>query len=83
MGNPAVRLAIEAGQTTTVDVQLELGWENDGWWVGDPHMHAAPSPDGGIPMADRTVVAAGVGIQLMFGTEHDHVVDLWSPGGRA
>ena len=66
---------IESGQTTTVEVALDLAWENDGWLVGDPHMHAAPSPDGGIPMVDRTVVAAGVGIQLMFGTEHDHVVD--------
>ena len=73
-GNQQSDFAIEAGQTTTVDVQLN--------WVGKmmvggsaTRVHAAPSPDGGIPMADRTVVAAGVGIQLMFGTEHDHVVD--------
>lgn len=38
-------------------------------------MHAAPSPDGGITMADRLVVSAASGLQLHFGTDHDHVVD--------
>jgi hypothetical protein len=66
---------VVAGETTTVEISLDEAWENDGWLVADPHMHAAPSPDGGIPMVDRTLVAAGVGIQLMFGTEHDHVAD--------
>jgi len=69
---------IVAGEEAAVTVVLEAAYTPDGWLVADPHMHAAPSPDGKIPMAERLVVAAGVGIQLPFGTDHDHVVD-YSP----
>ena len=68
-------VTLVAGETTEVGVDLALTCAPEGWLVGDPHMHAAPSPDGGITMTDRLVVSAAVGIQLHFGTDHDHVVD--------
>ncbi len=47
----------------------------DGVWEGDPHSHAAPSADGGIPMEDRLLVHAADGIDIHFGTDHDHIAD--------
>ncbi|MCK6525586.1 hypothetical protein L6R49_29640, partial [Myxococcota bacterium] len=64
-----------AGEETVIDVTLTAAYELDGWMIGDPHSHAAPSGDGGIPMEDRLLVAAGVGVGLHFGTDHDHVAD--------
>ena len=66
---------LTAGETTTIDVTLTPAYPLDGWMMGDPHSHAAPSGDGGIPMEDRLLVAAGVGVGLHFGTDHDHIAD--------
>ena len=69
-------VVLEAGQETVVDVVLEETYRLEDWLIGDPHSHAAASPDGSITMEDRVVVQAGQGIQLHFGTDHDHVVDF-------
>jgi hypothetical protein len=58
-------------------VQADLGTpvEHSGWLLADPHVHASPSPDGDIPMEERLVQCAALGVQLHFGTDHDHVAD--------
>ena len=66
---------VDAGGTTTLSATLALAYSIDGVVSGDPHSHAAPSADGGIPMEDRLVVTAANGIDVHFGTDHDHVVD--------
>lgn len=66
---------IEPGKTRHVRVALEAAYRLDEWLIGDPHTHASPSADGSIPMADRLVVAAATGVQIHFGTDHDHVAD--------
>jgi hypothetical protein len=68
-------LEAPAGSHATIDVDLALAWEIDGWWFADPHMHAAPSGDGSISMEARLLSAAGLGLDLHFGTDHDHVAD--------
>jgi len=68
-------LQVEAGDSPTVLVDLEEAWSIPGWWFGDPHMHAAPSGDGSISMEARLVGAAGLGVELHFGTDHDHVAN--------
>jgi predicted metal-dependent phosphoesterase TrpH len=66
---------LEAGVETRVEIRLEEAYHLDDWLVADLHVHASPSPDGSIIMADRLVVQAGQGVQVHFGTDHDHVVD--------
>ena len=68
-------IEIEAEKTRHVRVALEAAYQLDEWLIGDPHTHASPSADGSIPMADRLVVAAATGVQIHFGTDHDHVAD--------
>ena len=63
------------GESHELDVDLPLAYSTPGWLVADPHMHAATSPDGKITMSERLIGAAASGIQLHFGTDHDHVVD--------
>jgi hypothetical protein len=68
-----VRLA--AGQTAALTVALPAAYSHPGWLLGDPHSHAAPSGDADIPMEDRLITEAAAGVQLHFGTDHDHIVD--------
>jgi len=68
-------ITVEASTPATVTVSLDKAYDHPDWLVGDPHCHAAPSPDGHITMEERLVVQAGLGIQLHFGTDHDHVAD--------
>ena len=63
------------GETTTLDVSLPSAFSHAGWILGDPHVHAAPSPDGYVGMADRLLTMAGTGVQVHFGTDHDGVAD--------
>lgn len=64
-----------AGAVTEVSASLPASFNHDGWVLADPHAHASPSGDGGVPMEDRLAVHAGGGVQLHFGTDHDRVVD--------
>ena len=64
-----------AGQDQSVNVILTKQVDHAGWILGDPHQHAAPSGDADIPMADRLIGSAAVGLQVHFGTDHDHVAD--------
>ena len=68
-------VVLTAGETLEVDVDLTEAYELDSWLVADPHTHASPSADGSIPMTDRLIVAAGNGVQIHFGTDHDHIAD--------
>jgi predicted metal-dependent phosphoesterase TrpH len=68
-------VSLNANDTQDVTLTFESVPLPSGWMVADPHAHAAPSVDGKITMAERLIVAAATGIQLHFGTDHDHVVD--------
>ncbi len=68
-------VTLVGGEELVVDASLEAAYAHDGWLLADPHSHASPSPDGGIPMEERLLVQAGVGVQVHFGTDHDHLAD--------
>ncbi len=68
-------LEAPAGSRPVLEVDLAQAWDLPGWWIADPHMHAAPSGDGSTTMEERILGAAGVGLDLHFGTDHDHVAD--------
>ena len=68
-------VTVTSGERNEINVALPQAYAHEGYLLGDPHSHSAPSNDASIPMADRLMVASGVGIQLHFGTDHDHVAD--------
>lgn len=68
-------LVLAAGANESVEVELPQAFSHPDWLLMDPHMHASPSPDGRISMEDRLIVAAARGLQVHFGTDHDHVAD--------
>lgn len=68
-------LTLAPGESRTVEVSLPAAFEHDGWLLGDPHSHAGPSPDGQTLMEERLLGTAARGIQLHFGTDHDHIAD--------
>lgn len=68
-------LHVDAGVTTEVTVDIVAAYTLDDGVVGDPHCHAAPSGDGGVPMEDRILTVAANGIDVHFGTDHDHIAD--------
>jgi hypothetical protein len=68
-------VTIVSGGTTDLAADIVPAYVLDGVLTGDPHSHASPSSDGGLPMADRILVTAANGIDLHFGTDHDHIVD--------
>ena len=66
---------LEPGEEILLEAELTQAYSHEGWMLGDPHVHAAPSGDGSVPMEHRLIGLAGMGIQLHFGTDHDHVAD--------
>jgi hypothetical protein len=70
-----VELTLAAGEERSHVVSLDEAYTHDGWLLADPHQHASPSADGEITMEERLVVTAAVGLQLHFGTDHDHLAD--------
>jgi hypothetical protein len=63
------------GAELTVTGTLPAAYAQNGWLLGDPHSHAAPSGDASISMEDRLIVHAANGYQLHFGTDHDHIAN--------
>ncbi len=68
-------ITIESGEALELAASLFAAYTLDGVWLGDPHTHASPSADGGVPMEERLVVMAANGVDIHFGTDHDHVAD--------
>jgi hypothetical protein len=68
-------VSITAGQRSEVEAPLPAAYVHPGWILGDPHVHASPSSDTQVPMDERLIAMAGQGVQLHFGTDHDHIAD--------
>ncbi|MCB9797583.1 MAG: CehA/McbA family metallohydrolase [Alphaproteobacteria bacterium] len=70
-----VPLTLNPGDRVPADILLEEIVRRDGWLAMDSHLHAAPSFDGALPMADRLVTCAATGVDLPVTTDHDALVD--------
>jgi len=68
-------VTVASGEGTELSPSLTEAVRPPGWLAIDPHSHASPSGDGGISMEQRLLVHAGYGIQVHFGTDHDHIAD--------
>lgn len=68
---------IEVGATSGASVRALLKHELDtpGWVAGDFHVHAAPSFDSTIPLADRVISLSAEGVEFAVATDHNHVTD--------
>lgn len=66
---------ITAGAETALSLTVDDAYVPEGVLVIDPHAHAAPSTDGGIPMSERLMVHAANGIDVHVGTDHDNIAD--------
>lgn len=64
------------GSGKAIDITLALDESYDpGVPIIDPHSHASPSGDADIPMSHRLLTHAGAGVDVHFGTDHDHISD--------
>ena len=45
------------------------------WIAGDFHLHASPSPDSQVSLADRVAALVAEGIRFAVPTDHNHVTD--------
>jgi len=68
-------ISLAADGALTVPFSLPEAYSLDGWILADPHVHAGPSNDASIPLEDRAVVMAALGVQLLIGTDHDNITD--------
>jgi hypothetical protein len=69
------QVEVTAGETRVLTAELPLAYALPGVLVGDPHSHASPSNDASVSMESRLISQAAHGVQIHFGTDHDHVVD--------
>lgn len=68
-------VTVSAGETTLIEAELIASVDTTNFRSIDPHSHAAPSGDGGIPMEGRLIVTAAHGVDIHVGTDHDHIAD--------
>ncbi len=66
---------VSGGTSITIDLPLAEAWNPEDWIEADFHGHASASPDASVPIEDRLVAAAAVGLQVWSASDHDHVVD--------
>lgn len=66
---------VDSGQTVSVTADVHAAYTLDGVVSGDPHSHASPSGDAAITMEQRLLATAAHGVDVHFGTDHDHIAD--------
>lgn len=66
---------VGAGERVEIEASVQRAYETPGVLVADPHQHAAPSNDASATMEQRLLTTAAHGVDIHFGTDHDHVVD--------
>jgi hypothetical protein len=72
-------LTIYPDQITPLQVSLTHEVDTTGWMAFDGHLHAGPSGDNYISIADRIRTVAVEGLEIAVSTDHEFVADWW-PG---
>ncbi len=68
-------VVLGAGQFVGVQPVVHLSYASDGWVAGDFHIHAQPSTDSGLPIADRVASCAAEGLEVATSTDHNFITD--------
>lgn len=66
---------VVSGQTVELEAAIERVVDTAGWISGDLHVHAFPSFDAPVKLTDRALSLAGVGVEVVVGTDHNRVTD--------
>ncbi len=74
-GQQTAAVSVAEGEDAAASLTLEEVVPRDGWVSVDPHLHAAPSFDGAMPMEDRLIACAATGVELPILTDHDAQAD--------
>jgi hypothetical protein len=68
-------IALAAGGFAAHQVALVRSFATDGWVAGDFHIHAQPSTDSGLPIAQRVASCAAEGLEVAVATDHNYITD--------
>jgi hypothetical protein len=68
-------IALRPGGFDAEQVALVRSYRSDGWIAGDFHLHAQPSTDSGLPIAQRVASCAAEGLEVAIATDHNFVTD--------
>ena len=66
---------IDESRSHFTSFQLERSVLTDGWISADFHVHASPSQDSGVALADRVRTMACEGVEFFASTDHDFITD--------
>jgi hypothetical protein len=72
---PRQELEVTADQGANFHAELVRVVDTSGYLAGDFHLHASPSKDSNVDIADRVLTLAAEGIELAVATDHNHVTD--------
>jgi hypothetical protein len=68
-------IVLRAGAFDAEQVALVRAYTSDGWVAGDLHLHAQPSTDSAVPLADRVASCAAEGLEVAIATDHNFITD--------
>ncbi|HEY6179964.1 MAG TPA: CehA/McbA family metallohydrolase, partial [Kofleriaceae bacterium] len=68
-------ITLRPGAFDAEQVALVPAYKSDGWVAGDFHIHAQPSTDSGVPIADRVASCAAEGLEVAISTDHNYITD--------
>jgi len=68
-------IILKEGQFVEKEVALTRAYESPGWNHADLHVHASPSTDSGLPIAERVTSLAAEGVDVAVATDHNYVTD--------
>ncbi|MGE5181455.1 MAG: CehA/McbA family metallohydrolase [Acidobacteriota bacterium] len=71
-------IQVGPGQFDAEQLSLVRSFDTPGWIAGDFHIHAQPSTDSGLPIADRVASCAAEGLEVATATDHNYITD-YSP----
>lgn len=67
--------SIDRSNAHHLQLQVTRSVESDGWITADFHVHAAPSHDSGVSLADRVRTMVCEGVEFFSSTDHDYLTD--------
>jgi hypothetical protein len=67
--------SIDRSNAHHLQLQVRRSVETDGWISADFHVHAAPSHDSGVALADRVRTMVCEGVEFFSSTDHDYLTD--------
>ena len=72
---PRKELEVTADQGANFHAELVRVVDTSGYLAADFHLHASPSKDSNVEIADRVLTLAAEGVELAVATDHNHVTD--------